>query len=92
MVREASAMRRTAGPDAAGRQSDTGERPGGDAGVLDELRFHGGSAYNIGAAGGAYTARRRDGTGVPLTDALPEGLRLKIAADYERMPVPRDLP
>ena len=76
---------------AGGRQGRV-DHAGGDAGVLDELRFHWGSAYNIGAASGAYTGRRRDGTGVPLTDALPEGLRLKIAADYERMPVPRDLP
>ena len=67
-------------------------RPGNDIGDLDELRFHWGPAYDIGAAGRVYTARRRDGKGAPLTDALPEGLRLQIVADYERMPVPRDLP
>jgi hypothetical protein len=67
-------------------------RLGDDTGELDQLRFHWGSAYDVGAAGGVYTARRRDGKGVPLTDALPEGLRLQIVADYERMPVPRDLP
>ena len=61
-----------------------------DTGALDELRFHWGSAYDIGAAGGMYTARRRDGKGAPLTDPLPEGLRLRIQADYEAMPVPRD--
>jgi len=61
-----------------------------DTGALDELRFHWGSAYDIGAADGLYTARRRDGKGAPLTDHLPEGLRLRIQADYEAMPVPRD--
>jgi hypothetical protein len=63
-----------------------------DAGPLEELEFHWGSAYDVGQDGGVYTARRRDGKGAPLTDALPEGLRLQIVADYERMPVPRDLP
>ena len=58
--------------------------------ALDELRFHWGSAYDIGADGGAWTARRRDGKGAPLTDPLPEGLRLRILADYAAMPVPRD--
>ena len=37
-------------------------------------------------------ARRKDGRGGKLADRLPEGLRLQIMADYERMPVPRDLP
>jgi len=37
-------------------------------------------------------ARRRDRKGAALADALPEGLRLQIVADYARMPVPRDLP
>ncbi len=64
----------------------------GDADELDELRFHWGSAYDIGADGGVYTARRRDGKGAPLADSLPEGLRLRILADYAAMPVPRDLP
>ena len=64
----------------------------GDADELDELRFHWGSAYDIGADGGVYTARRRDGKGGTLTDSLPEGLRLRILADYAAMPVPRDLP
>ena len=68
------------------------ERLGNDAGELDELRFHWGSAYHIDAAGGVYTARRRDEKGAPLTDPLPEGLRLRIQADYAVMPVPRDLP
>jgi hypothetical protein len=67
-----------------------GSRAEDDTGALDELRFHWGSAYDIGAAGGAYTAQRRDGKGAPLTDHLPEGLRLRIQADYEAMPVPRD--
>jgi len=35
---------------------------------------------------------RRDRKGAALADALPEGLRLQIVADYARMPVPRDLP
>jgi hypothetical protein len=67
-------------------------RLGNDAGELDELRFHWESAYAIDAAGGVYTARRRDGNGATLTDPLPEGLRLRIQADYAAMPVPRDLP
>lgn len=67
-------------------------RLGTDVGELDELRFHWGSAYDIGAADGVYVARRKDEKGAILADALPEGLRLLIVADYERMPVPRDLP
>ena len=59
---------------------------------MEELEFHWRSAYDVGAAGEVYTARRRDGKGAILADALPEGLRLRIVADYERMPVPRDLP
>jgi hypothetical protein len=31
---------------------------------------------------GVCTARRRDGKGGTLTDPLPEGLRLRIIADY----------
>jgi hypothetical protein len=91
MVREASGMGRTAGPDAAGGSRAQESAPGDETGVLDELRFHWGSAYDIGTAGGVYTARRRDGKGAPLVDALPEGLRLQIMADYQRLPVPRDL-
>jgi len=60
--------------------------------ALDELEFHWGSAYQITVVDGMYTARRLDGTGVPLTDPLPAGLRLRIQADYAAMPVPRDLP
>ena len=62
------------------------------ADALDELRFHWGSAYDISADREVYTARRRDGKGAPLADPLPEGLRLRIQADYAAMPVPRDLP
>ncbi len=64
----------------------------GDTVVLDELRFHWGSAYEIAFTGGMWTARRRDGRGAPLADPLPEGLRLRIQADYTAAPVPRDLP
>jgi len=60
--------------------------------ALDELEFHWGSAYHIAVVDGMYTARRLDGKGVPLTDPLPEGLRLRIQADYAAMPVSRDLP
>ncbi len=67
-------------------------RADGDTGELAELRFHWGSAYDIGADSGVYTARRRDGKGALLTDPVPEGLRLQIQADYEAMPVARDLP
>jgi len=87
-------MGRPAGRDAAVGQPDTGRRPGGDAAApeLDELRFHWGDAYDIGAASGVYTATRRDGKGEPLSDPVPEGLRLRIVADYGRQPVPRNLP
>jgi hypothetical protein len=64
----------------------------GDAGILEELRFHWGSAYHLAVIDGVCTARRKDGRGGKLADRLPEGLRLQIMADYERMPVPRDLP
>jgi len=62
------------------------------AAPLGDLRFHWGSAYDIAHAGGWWTARRWDGNGTGLADATPEGLRLKIAADYRADPVPRDLP
>jgi hypothetical protein len=64
----------------------------GEAGALDELRFHWGEAYNIALAGGVWTAWRKDGRGGKLTDPLPEGLWLRIRADYAVLPVPRDLP
>ncbi len=57
-----------------------------DARTLDELEYHWGSAYHIAVTGGAWTARRRDGKGGTLTDALPEGLRLRIVADYDADP------
>ena len=57
--------------------------------ALDELEFHWGSAYHIAVADGVCTARRRDGKGGTLTDPLPEGLRLRIVADYHADPVPR---
>jgi len=60
-----------------------------DARTLDELEYHWGSAYHIAVTGGAWTARRTDGKGGTLTDALPEGLRLRIVADYDADPVPR---
>ena len=61
-------------------------------GELDELEYHWGSAYHLAIVAGIYTARRRDGKGAALADALPEGLRLRIQADYAALPVPRDLP
>lgn len=54
---------------------------GVDDGQLDELRFHWGKAYDLAMADGVCTARRRDGRGGTLADPLPEGLRLRIAAD-----------
>ncbi len=63
-----------------------------DGGALEELEFHWGSAYDIALVDGVWTARRRDGRGGTLADPLPEGLRLRIQADYAAMPVPRDLP
>ena len=61
----------------------------GEAGPLEELRFHWGSAYDIGADGGVYTARRRDGKSAPLADPSPGGLLRQIRADYAAQPVPR---
>ncbi len=46
-----------------------------DAGALDEVEFHWGSAYHVAVVDGVCTARRRDGKGGTLTDPLPEGLR-----------------
>jgi hypothetical protein len=59
-------------------------------GTLGELRFHWGSAYEIGVTGGMWTARRRDGGGT-LADPAPERLRDRIIADNTARPVPRDL-
>jgi hypothetical protein len=67
-------------------------RLGNDADELEELEFHWGSAYHLAVIDGVCTALRRDGKGAILADALPEGLRLQIVADYECLPVPRDLP
>ena len=61
-------------------------------GMLGEIRFHWGEAYDIAVAGGTWTARRLDGRGGTLASPLPEGLLLLIRADYAAMPVPRDLP
>ncbi len=63
-----------------------------DGGALEELDFHWGSAYDIALVDDVWTARRRDGRGGTLADPLPEGLRLRIQADYAASPVPRDLP
>jgi hypothetical protein len=78
MVREASAMKR-----AAARWAED------DTGALDELRFHWGSAYDIDAADGIYTATRRDGRGGSLADPSPGGLLRQIRADYAALPVSR---
>ena len=67
-------------------------RAEGSTDALDDLRFHWGSAYDIDLDDGMCTARRRDGRADVLADPLPEGLRLRILADYAAMPVPRDLP
>lgn len=58
--------------------------------ALADLRFHWGSAYRFTAQAGVWEAVRLD-TGATLRadDAL--GLLLKVRADYERHPVPRDL-
>jgi hypothetical protein len=63
-----------------------------DGGALEELELHWGSAYDIATVGGVWTGGRKDGRGGTLADPLPEGLRLRIQADYAAMPVPRDLP
>ncbi len=67
-------------------------QPAEEVGTLDELRFHWGEAYHIAIVSGMWTAQRKDGRGGTLTDPLPEGLRLRIQADYASTPVPRDLP
>ena len=67
-------------------------QPAEEAGALDELRFHWGSAYYVALVDGMWTAWRNDGRGGKLTDPLPGGLWLRIRADYAAMPVPRDLP
>ncbi len=64
-------------------------RLGNDAGELDELKFHWGTAYDIAVTGGAFTVTRRTGRGGRIADPLPEGLRLRILADCAAMPVPR---
>ena len=64
----------------------------GDAGALEELAFHWGSAYHVAIAGAVFTATRRDGRGTRLTDSSPEGLLRQIRDDYSALPVPRDLP
>ncbi len=72
----------------------SGDSPacGGQPDELAEVKFHWGDAYDIDASSGTPTAWRRYGKGAPLTDPLPEGLDLRIRADYAAMPVPRDLP
>ena len=67
-------------------------RAEGSTDALDDLRFHWGSAYDIDLDDGMWTAWRKDGRGGELADPLPEGLRLRIQADYAALPVPRDLP
>jgi len=79
-------MGRAAGRNAARGQPDSG---GLLADELEELRHHWGSAYEIGLDGTMCTARRRDGKGAILSDPVPEGLRLRIVADYQADPVPR---
>jgi len=66
--------------------------PAEEAGALDELRFHRGSAYYVALIDGTWTAWRKDGRGGKLADPLAEGLWLRIRADYAAMPVPRDPP
>jgi hypothetical protein len=61
----------------------------GDAGELDELRFHWGGAYDIDTAAGVFTATGGDSQGGRLTDPSPEGLLRQIRADYAARPVPR---
>ncbi len=63
-----------------------------DAGPLEELEFHWGSAYEVGRDGRMWTARRRDGRGGTLASPSPGELLLLIRADYAALPVPRDLP
>jgi hypothetical protein len=83
-------MERAAQTTATGTEPDRDSPARIGAGPLDELEFHWGSAYHIAMADGMCTARRRDGKGSTLADPLPEGLRLRILADYDADPVPRD--
>lgn len=79
-------MKRAAQATPAGTQpdSDSPARMGADP--LDELEFHWRSVYHIAIADGIYPARRRDGKGSTLAGPLPEGLRLRILADYQPTP------
>ena len=83
-VRGAALRPRRAG--LATRYSATGTRKGGlamgraaasrtegDSDALEELRFHWGDAYDIGAVDGVYTTPRRDGRGGRLADPSPKG-------------------
>jgi hypothetical protein len=82
-------MERAAQATPAGAQPDSDSPAPMGADPLDELEFHWRSAYLIAMADGICTARRRDGKGNTLADPLPEGLRLRILADYHADPVPR---
>lgn len=60
-------------------------------GDVEFLQYHWGDAYLIAAAGGRYTADRRDGKGDTLTAPDRDGMMDKIQADYTADPVSRDV-
>jgi hypothetical protein len=59
--------------------------------TLDDLRHHYGEAYKIEYQRGRWLAARRD-DGQLLTADGPEQLLGLIRDDYQKAPVPRDLP
>ena len=58
-------------------------------GELDSLRFHWGTAYEIGYRLGQYRAVRRDDGSVVRADSADE-LLAAIREDYAVRPAPRD--
>lgn len=65
------------------------EAPGGSPGPVPDIL--GDLEFLIAAAGGGYTAARRNGKGGTLTAPDRDGLMDKIEADYTAEPVPRDV-
>ncbi len=68
-------------------------QPAEEAGALDELRFHWGSAYYVALVDGMWTAWRNDGRGGKLTDALAPKMhrdlcrvRASLLARHSRSP------
>lgn len=78
----------------AGRPEDGRDIPPGlGALALEALRWNWGKAYEIGwDVVRCWHARRLDGLGGDILGDDPDALRTAIWADYQFLPVPRDLP